>query len=431
MNPAPTASTRPAEVAVAVTLRPDPSGDLLLDVDSRHPGAKRFRPVLVSRDSVQDARRDLGPFLNEVKNEIGSELEPPAAGLEKAMRLLDARSDTLLAQLMGDHGPQMQGLIDDLTSVFAQRPDWLNPAVIEVESPTDVQFPFELLSLIGGGAAKWPPRIRDPFELVTACSSFLGFRAIIRRIVRRAANDDDESTSPEQLPQNRRLEAPPPVTFFRHVELRGTGDEINYFRSLGSAVEFRGPWPADDAEMSREQIMELLYRCAPEERQPKDVIEHFACHAEPDPGAGDQAMFIVRGKTDQPEVFVSIADLRAAFTSRFRQGRARDCEFLPLVFMNACGSAEFYPHQASSFPRFFVNQGYRGFIGTETSMPDQLAAQLSQVFYSRLFEGCPAARALHLAKWAMVTRFGNPLGILYTLYADQDLALDIKGGETS
>jgi hypothetical protein len=76
---------------------------------------------------------------------------------------------------------------------------------------------------------------------------------------------------------------------------------------------------------------------------------------------------------------------------------------------------------ATSFPRFFLQDNRnRGFIGTETNVPDAFAANFSRYFYSGLLNGLNLGEAIYEAKWAMLKNC-NPLGILYTNYADPEL----------
>jgi hypothetical protein len=77
-----------------------------------------------------------------------------------------------------------------------------------------------------------------------------------------------------------------------------------------------------------------------------------------------------------------------------------------------------------SFPKFFLKENRnRGFIGTETNVPDGFAAEFSQMFYRSLLRGVSLGRAIYDAKWAMLREKNSPLGILYTVYADPDLCV--------
>ena len=81
----------------------------------------------------------------------------------------------------------------------------------------------------------------------------------------------------------------------------------------------------------------------------------------------------------------------------------------------------------TSFPRFFVEENNnRGFIGTETNVPDEFAAAFSAAFYTSLLSGSTLGKAIHDAKWKMLLEKNNPLGIIYTVYADPDLHVSRK-----
>ena len=54
------------------------------------------------------------------------------------------------------------------------------------------------------------------------------------------------------------------------------------------------------------------------------------------------------------------------------------------MFLNACGSAAVDVFSASSFVKLFIENGNRGFLGTETRVPDTFAAKLSRRFYQEL-----------------------------------------------
>jgi hypothetical protein len=50
-------------------------------------------------------------------------------------------------------------------------------------------------------------------------------------------------------------------------------------------------------------------------------------------------------------------------------------------------------------------------------------AVFSQHFYTNLIQGLPVGEALRRSKIMLVEAFNNPLGALYTMYADPDLRL--------
>jgi CHAT domain-containing protein len=94
---------------------------------------------------------------------------------------------------------------------------------------------------------------------------------------------------------------------------------------------------------------------------------------------------------------------------------------LPLVFLNACGTSAITPGGVASFPSLFLKNGNRGFIGSETRISDKVAAAFSRSFYGEFVAGQSLGEAVKAAKWALLRQYNNPLGILYTNYANPDI----------
>jgi hypothetical protein len=65
-------------------------------------------------------------------------------------------------------------------------------------------------------------------------------------------------------------------------------------------------------------------------------------------------------------------------------------------------------------------------IGTETLIPDKFAAAFAAQFYTEFLAGESMGQALIRAKHQMVCQYSNPLGMVYTMYADPDLQVEIK-----
>ena len=93
---------------------------------------------------------------------------------------------------------------------------------------------------------------------------------------------------------------------------------------------------------------------------------------------------------------------------------------LPLLFLNACGSGRILPEASFSFPEYFLRvNGNRGFIGTETPVPDDFAAEFARKFYIALLSGQRnLGWALQRARWQMLESQQNLLGLYYIAYAD-------------
>ncbi len=79
--------------------------------------------------------------------------------------------------------------------------------------------------------------------------------------------------------------------------------------------------------------------------------------------------------------------------------------------------------------QWFLDNQHRGVIGTETVIPDTFAAVFAANFYKAFLTGEPIGQALISAKRQMVDKYGNPLGMVYTMYADPDLQVEIKAAK--
>jgi O-acetyl-ADP-ribose deacetylase (regulator of RNase III) len=132
----------------------------------------------------------------------------------------------------------------------------------------------------------------------------------------------------------------------------------------------------------------------------------FACHAEVDPNrvSNSRLRLMVNGQ----EVTLTYRDL-----SR----RSETWESHPLVFLNACSSAEQPELQTRSLVSFFLDRGARGVIATECVMPDVFAAHFALKFYEYFFQGLPIDQALLETRRYFLREHNNPLGLAYSLYA--------------
>jgi hypothetical protein len=199
---------------------------------------------------------------------------------------------------------------------------------------------------------------------------------------------------------------------------------------LRPRIEIEGPWPHRD--LAEDELKDTLLRhlfdpataVAGGRRRVPDQVQHFACHCDTTPDdANDYSIHL--GAAEAAGAYVSLKDIRIGLARVAEETCAADPGAeqppLPLVFLNACGSAAIDYRATPSFPARFLAAGNRGFIGTETNIPDVFAARFAERFYSRLLDGEPAGQALNGAKWDMIETLRNPLGILYTMYADPDL----------
>ena len=92
----------------------------------------------------------------------------------------------------------------------------------------------------------------------------------------------------------------------------------------------------------------------------------------------------------------------------------------PLVFINACKSAEMSPAFYDGFVPYFMAKGARGVVGTECKMPALFATEWAKRFFERFLGGEPLGEVFLGLRQEFLQKHGNPLGLLYTVHCDGD-----------
>ncbi len=92
----------------------------------------------------------------------------------------------------------------------------------------------------------------------------------------------------------------------------------------------------------------------------------------------------------------------------------------PLVFLNACESAELTPAFYDGFVPYFLSKGARGVIGTECKTPALFATEFAKAFFPEFLAGKPLGPLFLELSRKFLDTYGNPLGLLYTVYCDGD-----------
>jgi hypothetical protein len=147
-----------------------------------------------------------------------------------------------------------------------------------------------------------------------------------------------------------------------------------------------------------------------------DQILYFYCHAEStgltDIGGPDASCLVLTDKG----ITLGELNLDAPITAQLRGS--------PLVFINACESAEMSPAFYDGFVPYFMAKGARGVVGTECQTPALFAAEWARRFFERFLDGEPLGEAfLHLRR-EFLEQHNNPLGLLYAVHCDGDTQID-------
>ena len=129
------------------------------------------------------------------------------------------------------------------------------------------------------------------------------------------------------------------------------------------------------ALLSRSQKREVVSALA--DGHTGDQVVYFYCHATAGGNNDPDHAAIIMGRNDA----VTVADLNIdAPTTVQLPGN-------PLVFINACESAELSPLFYNGFVPYFMAKGARGVIGTECKTPVLFAIEWADAFFDRFLDG--------------------------------------------
>lgn len=347
--------------------------------------------------------------LLEIKDEIkrlGRDLTVLDAS--KMLTVLNDRGNSFLGSLFS------MDEMDKILGIFqAAFPGWQTssePIKITVATQSDQLLPIEFLPLFK--VDSWPKT--DDFDLFAeAVRRFPAFSTIVRRQFLDA-----------RVSQNIVLQNNPklPLRCFYNQSLAGANAEVSFFQNNDSHIDLSGPWPTkllDKEDFATSIVSHLRYgnhTFEGLERDYVDQIQHFTCHCKIDEASSpDSELLLSKGNS------VRIFELESKLLI-LKKNHPEPTQEAPLIFLNACDSAVNIPMAITSFPRFFLdNNGNRGLIGTEIGVLDGYAAEFSKAFYSSLLQGNSLGRAVYDTKWKLIREKNNPLGIVYTIYADPDL----------
>ncbi|MDQ2995875.1 MAG: CHAT domain-containing protein [Chloroflexota bacterium] len=141
------------------------------------------------------------------------------------------------------------------------------------------------------------------------------------------------------------------------------------------------------------------------------------CHAvskfpSEDGGVDDSTLALTGGKTTLREL------KRNASTRRPVMSRA------PLIYVNACESAELSPYLYDGLVPYLLARGARGVIGTEVETPALFAAEFAKDFIKRFAAGGqPLGELLLDMRREYLEQKNNVMGLVYALYSSGDVVV--------
>lgn len=189
--------------------------------------------------------------------------------------------------------------------------------------------------------------------------------------------------------------------------LKVVDEQVAFWQALEQAGQARLALRA-----TGEQVLAALESA----EQTPDQVMYFYCHAETyslTEGQGPDASYVLL--TGGPPLTLGQLELDA--------GAGRSLAGQPLVFLNACQSAELSPLFYENFVGYFMAKGARGVIGTECDTPALFAKEWALRFFKRFLAGEPLGEAALALRSEFAQAERNLLGLVYALYIDADTHL--------
>lgn len=183
---------------------------------------------------------------------------------------------------------------------------------------------------------------------------------------------------------------------------------------IGRQIDFWNKLAADTNEVTvdvRENIPQVMSKMNDEETD--DDLLYFYCHAlsfdisETADGGPDNSKLVLTGHQE--------------LTLSKMQRADKPFPGSPLIFLNACESAELSPQFYYGFVPYFMSKGARGVIGTEVETPALFAEEFAYRFFKRFLGGQVNLGQLFLdLRKEFYEKENNIMGLLYALYVDGD-----------
>lgn len=129
--------------------------------------------------------------------------------------------------------------------------------------------------------------------------------------------------------------------------------------------------------------------------------------------------------TDGSQLFVSDGAVLLRDIKRRASVELPPFKNAPLIFVNACQSAELQPGQFDGLLPYLMQRGARGAIGTEVNTPVNFAARFGAELIAEFAQGEKTLGELLLDKRrAYRDQHNNIMGLIYALYSSGDLIVE-------
>jgi hypothetical protein len=377
---------------ISILLEPAPAGGFLCTALGSVAG-RAVLPITATElaaavDSARDAMMDVIRSVSAGELVFQSRIDIPPSAQDAALRTLARAGERLFQQLFLHPAAGADARrVGDWLRGYAMNPGLrLNVQIFAYQAP----LPWAMLYLgdaSAGAKLDW--------------NNFLGMRHVLEQLPLQMSLD----TVDNEIPSTPRLSLSVNVNTTIDQSMKITLVAAHQQRWRDTAAARPGL-----SLQSRTTKSEVVHALA--DGHTGDQVVYFYCHATASgqaSGNPDDAA-IIMGENDA----ATVADLNIdAPTTVQLPGN-------PLVFINACESAELSPLFYNGFVPYFMAKGARGVIGTECKTPALFAIEWADAFFDRFLDGTPVGETVLELRRDFVGDHGNPLGLIYAVHCDAD-----------
>ena len=151
------------------------------------------------------------------------------------------------------------------------------------------------------------------------------------------------------------------------------------------------------------------------QKKPQADFEYFYCHAGVE-GTSE-------GHFDQSYLGLTSASSGLTLESIKFETVGRSFKERPIVFLNACDSARMDGRFYDGFVPKFLAMDARAVIGTDCEVPSLFAAHFGASFIEAFLAGGNVGDVLLKMRQEFLTKYQNPLGIIYRVFGNGDVRL--------
>jgi hypothetical protein len=184
---------------------------------------------------------------------------------------------------------------------------------------------------------------------------------------------------------------------------------------VATQLEYWGAFQGRGVSVIERDTVDELVDALKNAQSTTDQILYFYCHGiteDLEEGGPDASALVLSGQER-----LTLKELRRTGGRKILPGE-------PLVYINACESAQLSPLFYDGFVPYFMSRGARGVVGTECETPARFAVEWSQHCFDRFLAGEPLGQIFLDLRRKFYYDHKNLLGLLYALYVDGDTRIE-------